>query len=271
MSYNYLEPFAGLMDPSTHSFKYKTKLCRHFEAGKCKLGGFCNFAHGQEEIHRTGRKTSKPPEPFSSPRERAPQPISGNFTKITFLEQCLENTYEYQKHSIEKLKFLALEGINDDSKSDEATIELVEANIKALYNTAVEYSRVVKRVAAVEEFEVGVHQFNDHRTKSTVRNNSGSSEELESKICFDSNKNSLQTMPAKIPSLCSCIEEEQSTVKWDLLNFGQKSLARDFIGFSFDSEDTELEAEPFSVESIVHQEESILESDPSRRKPSIFS
>lgn len=29
---------------------YKTKKCRHFELGRCKLAGFCNFAHGEAEL-----------------------------------------------------------------------------------------------------------------------------------------------------------------------------------------------------------------------------
>ena len=29
---------------------FKTRICRHFELGKCKLSGLCNFAHGYSEL-----------------------------------------------------------------------------------------------------------------------------------------------------------------------------------------------------------------------------
>jgi len=31
--------------------KYKTSMCRHYEATKtCQLGDRCNFAHGEQEL-----------------------------------------------------------------------------------------------------------------------------------------------------------------------------------------------------------------------------
>lgn len=35
---------------------YKTKICRHYRSGKCKLAGLCNFAHGEEELRTVGEK-----------------------------------------------------------------------------------------------------------------------------------------------------------------------------------------------------------------------
>ena len=35
---------------------YKTKKCRHFETGRCKLAGLCNFAHGDEELRSANDK-----------------------------------------------------------------------------------------------------------------------------------------------------------------------------------------------------------------------
>ena len=35
---------------------YKTKKCRHYETGRCKLAGLCNFAHGDEELRSANDK-----------------------------------------------------------------------------------------------------------------------------------------------------------------------------------------------------------------------
>lgn len=35
---------------------YKTKICRHYRSGKCKLAGLCNFAHGDEELRTIGER-----------------------------------------------------------------------------------------------------------------------------------------------------------------------------------------------------------------------
>lgn len=35
---------------------FKTKKCRHFETGRCKLAGLCNFAHGDEELRTANDK-----------------------------------------------------------------------------------------------------------------------------------------------------------------------------------------------------------------------
>lgn len=35
---------------------YKTKKCRHYETGRCKLAGLCNFAHGDEELRSASDK-----------------------------------------------------------------------------------------------------------------------------------------------------------------------------------------------------------------------
>ena len=32
---------------------YKTKICRHYQVGKCKLGGLCNFAYGDVDIRKS--------------------------------------------------------------------------------------------------------------------------------------------------------------------------------------------------------------------------
>lgn len=217
--------------------------------------------------HKMGRS----PELLSNPHRLVRNPVPSNFTKIQFLEQCLERVYEHQKHSIEKLKFLSLENLNNQPNDDETTLQLVEDNVKSLYNTAVEYSQAIKRVAAVDEFEIGDHQFNDPSTESTGKNKSALSDELESSIWFDSDKQSPQAPPIRVQSLSSITEEEQLTIKWDLMNFRQKTVERDFIGFGFDSGDNEFEPEDLSMESTNHQEKLSFERKTSWRKPSIFS
>lgn len=38
---------------------FKTKKCRHFELGRCRLGDNCNFAHGDDEIGLNDRRPEK--------------------------------------------------------------------------------------------------------------------------------------------------------------------------------------------------------------------
>lgn len=41
--------------------KYKTQICRHFEAqGSCSLGNKCSFAHGKEELRNINDVTLSP-------------------------------------------------------------------------------------------------------------------------------------------------------------------------------------------------------------------
>jgi hypothetical protein len=251
--------------------RYKTKLCRHFEAGKCKLGGFCNFAHGLEEIQQPVRKMSKAPEALLSPPGVVKTPVRSNFSKIELLEQYLEQVYEHQKHSIEQLKFLALENLNTQSTIDARTPHLVEDNIKSLYNSAVEYSQVIKQIAAVDKFGAKDAGFSDLRSDSTRKNRSGSSEELESEICFDSDPDPSPPLRGQSQSLPSYQKEEVPTFDWKLAHYRTNSLGRDFIDIAFDSDCNGFEIDDLSPESTTYQEEHTFEGGSSFRMPSIFS
>lgn len=83
---------------------YKTKKCRHFEMGKCKLGGLCNFAHGNEDL-RDNRPTdiSIP----ALPKKIAKIPnldINNSYEKILLLENKMNSAFESQKNLIGQLK-----------------------------------------------------------------------------------------------------------------------------------------------------------------------
>ena len=51
---NMFQPFGYI--PPAGPQNYKTKKCRHFETGRCKLAGLCNFAHGDEDLRNSSEK-----------------------------------------------------------------------------------------------------------------------------------------------------------------------------------------------------------------------
>lgn len=92
---------------------YKTKPCRHFDAGKCKLGGLCNFAHGDAELKLYRRKAHEGDDaakssPLKSSTPNRPAHLLSNSSKIVYLEKYLDNFYETQKNLLERVKFLSL-------------------------------------------------------------------------------------------------------------------------------------------------------------------
>lgn len=103
--------FGGYCPPASTGpelTNYKTKRCRHFDAGKCKLGGLCNFAHGDEELRQfkteefiknCDLKAMKTPAKFA---------MQNSSAKISMMEKYLESFYASQKHLLEQLKFLTL-------------------------------------------------------------------------------------------------------------------------------------------------------------------
>jgi hypothetical protein len=49
-SQGYGQPYKNFNSKVNHQ-KYKTQICRHFEAhGSCSLGNKCSFAHGRDEL-----------------------------------------------------------------------------------------------------------------------------------------------------------------------------------------------------------------------------
>ena len=147
---------------------YKTRACRHFDAGKCKLGGLCNFAHGDAELKLYRRRAhegvgagapSGPGLPAQPPTPNKQQ-LLGNASKIAYLEDCLESFYETQKNLLEHVKFLSLDissgrvdarknsfafNNSPQSQSDEQILAM-EGHIANLYNSSVNYVQILNSV-----------------------------------------------------------------------------------------------------------------------------
>ncbi len=54
------EEFIEKVKPEISPDFYKTKICRHFVNGICKLGGICNFAHGEDELREVDESEPEP-------------------------------------------------------------------------------------------------------------------------------------------------------------------------------------------------------------------
>ena len=104
-SYNYLcSPNPSSFTPALN---YKTRVCRHFQIGRCQLGDLCNFAHGEEEARlyrerslsdRLDQKTPK------SNNENGKNLLNPNLLKIEKAENQLDVFYLQQKSILERLK-----------------------------------------------------------------------------------------------------------------------------------------------------------------------
>lgn len=123
---------------------YKTKPCRHYESGKCKLSGLCNFAHGQEELsfyQRAARVDDKSLRTIETLSHQRPET---SLQKIEKMEGFLEHFYQRQKQLLEQLKHLSA-SIKPGSSRNEESISQMETNIIAVYNSAVNYTQEIGR------------------------------------------------------------------------------------------------------------------------------
>lgn len=77
---------------------YKTKLCRHFEIGKCKLGGLCNFSHNESEVRKEEAERGEVRRPLTHGHE--PQ---GSVDVINELRDRLEAFAAQQKAMLKQL------------------------------------------------------------------------------------------------------------------------------------------------------------------------
>jgi len=83
---------------------YKTKKCRHYEIGKCKLGALCNFAHGDVELRDSRNPDSMTNKSKSLSNQQSE--VNDTYEKILLLENKMEATYNTQRMLISKLKQL---------------------------------------------------------------------------------------------------------------------------------------------------------------------
>lgn len=123
---------------------YKTKPCRHYESGKCKLSGLCNFAHGLEELQayqRAARGDDKSLRTIDTLSHGRPET---SLQKIEKMEAFLEHFYLRQRALLEQLKVLS-GGIKPGCPHNEESISQMEGSILAVYNSAVNYAQEIGR------------------------------------------------------------------------------------------------------------------------------
>lgn len=146
---NFSEKSIPSLRRETHSYNqsapivnYKTKPCRHYESGKCKLSGLCNFAHGNEELHlyqRSARGDDKSLRTIETLSHSRPET---SLQKIEKMEGFLEHFYSRQRGLLEQLKVLSA-GIKPGCPHNEESITQMESSILAVYNSAVNYTQEI--------------------------------------------------------------------------------------------------------------------------------
>ena len=143
---------------------YKTRRCRHFDAGRCRLEELCNFAHGEEDVRLCGERELhldllthlKPIRVGGLSRAS----LEDNAHRAQLLTAHLEEFYASQKSCMEQLKFLAarLKSSARESGADEQ-IQLIEENIVKLIAGSLEYARTLKRVMNIQQSEAPLLPF----------------------------------------------------------------------------------------------------------------
>ena len=133
------------------NLNYKTKQCRHFELGKCKLSGLCNFAHGKDELSyyqglsKIDDKSLKTIESISQLR------VETSVQKIEKMESLLDDFYHKQNQSLQLLKELS-KGIKSGAFRNEENISKMESHIISLYNSAVMYTQEIGKTMEIVNF-----------------------------------------------------------------------------------------------------------------------
>lgn len=130
--------------PAGPIVNYKTKPCRHYESGKCKLSGLCNFAHGNEELQlyqRSARGDDKSLRTIDTLSQSRPET---SLQKIEKMEGYLEHFYSRQRALLDQLKVLSA-SIKPGSPYNDDSISQMETNILAVYNSAVNYTQEIGR------------------------------------------------------------------------------------------------------------------------------
>ena len=151
--------FETMKSPSTNfenfNMNYKTKPCRHFEIGRCKLSGLCNFAHGKEELthfqqlSKLENKTTVPD--LTLPYSQVTNPIQ----KIEKIEILLDEFYNEQKQLLKQLKFLSLH-IKSGSVNTENNILQMENYMKHFFESSVSYNQKIGQIMDIPKMVPGL-------------------------------------------------------------------------------------------------------------------
>lgn len=147
---------------------YKTKKCRHFDMGRCKLASFCNFAHGDEELrmYRNDAATS-------SENSKASQ--ENNSLKLQQLEQNLEFFSHTQALILEQLKSLALSFDSSNGQYSEQSVGQIEECVKRFHKSAEKYSETISKLTEGKKTEIEEPETNqgesegDEQTKAQLQ------------------------------------------------------------------------------------------------------
>lgn len=105
-SYNYL--YSSNPSSFAPALNYKTRVCRHFQTGRCQLGDLCNFAHGEEEARLYRERSFSDRFDQKTPRssnENNKNLFNPNLLKVEKAENQLDVFYIQQKSILERLKF----------------------------------------------------------------------------------------------------------------------------------------------------------------------
>lgn len=123
---------------------YKTKSCRHYESGKCKLSGLCNFAHGSEELNFYQKMARIDDKDLRTIETLSQSKVETSVQKIEKMETLLEDFYANQRQLLEQLKNFSLTIKLGCLKNDE-NITQMETTIISVYNSAVNYTQEIGR------------------------------------------------------------------------------------------------------------------------------
>lgn len=85
---------------------YKTKICRHFQVGKCKLGEHCNFAHGGQDVKESKHTDSYNMNSNQDSSQYNAQQNSNTYDKVLLLENRMDATFNTQRLLLSQLKQL---------------------------------------------------------------------------------------------------------------------------------------------------------------------
>ena len=141
-------PRGNVASMRTTPINYKTRLCRHYESGKCKLSGLCNFAHGPEELafyQQLGKadEKSRKSNEFSTPQKH-----ETSLQKIENMEKQLEKFYVQQRTYFKNLKQFSSNLKLGQTKNEE-NLHQMEANIIGVYNSALSYTQEIGKIMEV--------------------------------------------------------------------------------------------------------------------------
>jgi hypothetical protein len=215
---------------------YKTKKCRHFDSGKCKLGGLCNFAHGEEELRQFKTQDTIRTDNLTSVDKIPKLCLKNNTNKIQVLEQQLEGFYQFQKRTLEQLKFLTLNLNTSGQINSEDQVSSIENNIVKLYNEAVSYVHTINKVMDIGATEnkgsIG-DLFTDKNCVSPSRSNLSEKNEDVSPLSeiLEQNEDELSPMKVQMQFILKKLRQ---------LHANRQNLTTDHFEISFQKAESAL-------------------------------